>query len=50
MRGGAHDFISKGNLVRLVPAVQRELKEAALRRDDGEIKSQAGGERSAHRG
>ena len=33
MRQGAHDFISKGNLVRLVPAVKRELKEAALRRD-----------------
>jgi len=33
MRQGAHDFISKGNLVRLVPAVRRELKEAALRRD-----------------
>jgi PAS domain S-box-containing protein len=33
MRQGAHDFISKGNLVRLVPAVRRELKEAALRGD-----------------
>ena len=31
MRQGAHDFISKNNLVRLVPAVRRELKEAALR-------------------
>ena len=37
MRQGAHDFISKDNLVRLVPAVQRELKEAALRRDRQQI-------------
>jgi len=39
MRQGAHDFISKGNLVRLVPAVQRELKEAALRQDRKRIES-----------
>ena len=39
MRQGAHDFISKGNLVRLVPAVQRELKEAALRQDRRRIES-----------
>jgi PAS domain S-box-containing protein len=39
MRQGAHDFISKGNLVRLVPAVLRELKEAALRQDRRRIES-----------
>jgi len=39
MRQGAHDFISKGNLVRLVPAVMRELKECALRRDRKRIES-----------
>jgi PAS domain S-box-containing protein len=39
MRQGAHDFISKGNLVRLVPAVQRELREAALRQDRRRIES-----------
>ena len=33
MRAGAHDFISKSSLVRLVPAIQRELKEAALRKE-----------------
>ena len=33
MRQGAHDFISKNAMVRLVPAARRELKEAALRRD-----------------
>jgi PAS domain S-box-containing protein len=33
MRNGAHDFISKGHLIRLAPAVRRELQEAALRRE-----------------
>ncbi len=40
MRQGAHDFISKDNLVRLVPAVRRELKEAALRRDRQRMQTQ----------
>src|SRR5262245_26991443 len=31
MRNGAHDYIMKGNLTRLVPAVQRELREAVER-------------------
>lgn len=31
MKAGAHDFIKKGNLARLVPAVERELKEAEER-------------------
>ncbi|MBI5888516.1 MAG: hybrid sensor histidine kinase/response regulator [Deltaproteobacteria bacterium] len=31
MKAGAQDFITKGNLSRLVPAVERELKEAAHR-------------------
>ncbi len=31
MRAGAHDYVSKQNLARLVPAIQRELKEAATR-------------------
>jgi PAS domain S-box-containing protein len=33
MRSGAHDYISKQNLVRLIPAIQRELKEASARRN-----------------
>src|SRR6185436_17426996 len=33
MRAGARDYIQKSNLRRLVPAVERELKEAALRVD-----------------
>jgi PAS domain S-box-containing protein len=31
MRAGAHDYILKGNLKRLVPAVERELREAEVR-------------------
>jgi two-component system, NarL family, sensor histidine kinase UhpB len=33
MRAGAHDYISKSNLTRLVPAVNRELREAESRRE-----------------
>ncbi len=32
LRGGAQDFMLKGNLARLVPAIQRELHEAETRR------------------
>jgi signal transduction histidine kinase len=32
MQAGAHDYIMKDRLARLVPAVQRELREAAVRR------------------
>jgi two-component system cell cycle sensor histidine kinase/response regulator CckA len=32
MQAGAHDYLVKGNLKRLAPAVQRELREAANRR------------------
>jgi PAS domain S-box-containing protein len=31
MRAGAHDFIQKGHLARLVPALRRELEEMAVR-------------------
>jgi DNA-binding NtrC family response regulator len=31
--GGCNDFIIKGNFARLLPAIQRELKEAAVRRE-----------------
>ena len=33
MRTGAHDYIMKSNLARLAPAVERELREAAVRRE-----------------
>ncbi len=32
MKDGAHDYILKGNLSRLVPAIERELREAETRR------------------
>ncbi len=31
MKAGAHDYIIKGNLARLIPAVARELREAQVR-------------------
>ena len=33
MKDGAHDYIMKGNLARLAPAVERELREADVRRE-----------------
>jgi diguanylate cyclase (GGDEF)-like protein len=33
MKTGAHDYIMKANLTRLAPAVARELREAAVRRE-----------------
>src|SRR5439155_282108 len=32
LRAGAHDFISKGKLARLLPAIDRELREAHVRK------------------
>lgn len=29
---GAHDFMAKGKLVRLIPAIERELRDVAMRR------------------
>jgi PAS domain S-box-containing protein len=50
MKSGAHDYIMKGNLARLIPAVERELSEAqtrharraaeeALKRSEGELRT-----------
>ncbi|WP_372986685.1 putative bifunctional diguanylate cyclase/phosphodiesterase [Marinobacter sp.] len=33
MKGGAQDYIMKGNTARLIPAIQRELQEAQVRRE-----------------
>jgi two-component system, OmpR family, sensor histidine kinase VicK len=33
MRAGAHDYLLKDQLVRLVPAIERELREATIRRE-----------------
>lgn len=32
MKSGAHDYLMKGSLARLVPAVEREIKDAGVRR------------------
>jgi len=34
MKAGAHDYILKGNLKRLIPATERELREALVRKDN----------------
>lgn len=36
LKAGAHDFIIKGSFARLIPAIQRELKEAEVRREQKE--------------
>ncbi|MBF0230340.1 MAG: response regulator [Desulfamplus sp.] len=33
MKGGAHDYVMKDNLARLIPAIERELREAKLRQE-----------------
>ena len=33
MKAGAHDYILKGNLKRLIPATERELREASVRQE-----------------
>ena len=37
MKAGAHDYLMKGNLSRLVPAIERELQEATSRRERQQI-------------
>lgn len=38
MKAGAHDYLMKGNLNRLAPAVERELREAAIRSEQRHAK------------
>jgi len=40
IRAGAHDFMAKGRLARLVPAIERELAEAALRAERSRLEQQ----------
>ncbi len=40
MRNGAQDYLVKGNLTRLVPAIQRELREAEVRRGGKKLEQQ----------
>jgi PAS domain S-box-containing protein len=39
MKAGAHDYFMKGNLARFVPAIQRELREAAERRRSAQVEA-----------
>ncbi len=36
MKAGAHDFLLKGNLTRLGPVIEREMREAEIRRERGQ--------------
>ncbi|WP_126456167.1 PAS domain S-box protein [Sulfuriflexus mobilis] len=38
MLAGAHDYVMKDNLARLMPAIERELKDAALRRERHQLR------------
>jgi PAS domain S-box-containing protein len=40
MRSGAHDYIIKGSLARLLPAVERELRDAEMRRERTQAEEQ----------
>jgi two-component system cell cycle sensor histidine kinase/response regulator CckA len=40
MKAGAQDFLMKSNLARLMPAVERELKEHAIRREHKNLEDQ----------
>src|SRR5688572_4589382 len=40
IRAGAHDFMAKGRLARLIPAIERELQEARLRAERSRLEEQ----------
>ncbi len=40
LRAGAHDFMAKGKLRRLLPAIERELREASLRAERRKLQDQ----------
>jgi response regulator RpfG family c-di-GMP phosphodiesterase len=40
LKAGAHDFILKGNYARLGPAIERELREAGIRKDRSRAEQQ----------
>jgi len=40
MKAGAHDYIMKDNLARLIPAIDRELREAGMRKERREAESE----------
>ncbi|MEG6523865.1 ATP-binding protein [Desulfotomaculum sp. 1211_IL3151] len=40
MKAGAHDYIVKGNLARLIPAIEREIREAASRKQRKQLEKE----------
>jgi signal transduction histidine kinase len=40
LHAGAHDFVAKGKLARLLPAIERELRDVALRVEQTKMKEQ----------
>jgi diguanylate cyclase (GGDEF)-like protein/putative nucleotidyltransferase with HDIG domain len=52
MKAGANDYVMKGNLKRLVPAIQREIRDAQIRRErlqrEAELTSQEEESRRRH--
>jgi len=40
MKAGANDYVMKGNLNRLIPAIQREMREAQVRRESLQCKAE----------
>lgn len=40
LKAGVHDFMTKGQLTRLIPAIERELREAANRKEARKIQTQ----------
>jgi diguanylate cyclase (GGDEF)-like protein/PAS domain S-box-containing protein len=50
MKAGAHDYLMKGNLTRLVPAIERELREVAERRQRREAERRLRDSEEQYRG
>lgn len=40
LKSGVHDFMTKGQLLRLIPAIDREIREAAMRRESKKMQAQ----------
>ncbi len=40
IQGGAHDFVTKGNLSRLIPAIHREMKDARERDEHAKVREE----------
>ena len=40
LKAGAHDFVAKERLTRLVPAIERELREVVVRRERGDAQEE----------